>query len=106
MTKKLIDERSEGSTNVATSSGNTKLSWSYNSEHRCFYCLSWIELLQKHEDGTTKPIGCRSRSQTDAERQYNTIQREFPATAWAVLLLHPYLEGIKFTVGTDHNSLK
>ena len=64
-------------------------------------------LLQLDADGDTlHPVGYWSRTLNDAERNYSTTERECLAVVWAVLLLRAYLEGRKFTVRTDHNSLR
>lgn len=63
-------------------------------------------LHQAQTDESTKPIGYWSRSLTDAERKYDTTQWEYLAIVWAVLLLHSYFEGSRFTIRTDHDSLK
>ena len=71
----------------------------------CAYQVGCV-LLQEQEDQTVKPIGYWSRSLTDAERRYDTTQRECLAVVWAILLLRPYLEGTRFTIRTDHSALK
>lgn len=62
-------------------------------------------LSQKQEDGE-KVICYLSRSLTKAERKYTTTEKELLAVLFAVEKLRPYLEMTKFTVITDHYSLK
>lgn len=62
--------------------------------------------LQQQLHGSRKPIGCRSRSLTDARREHDTTQREFLAIVWAELMLQPYLEGTRFSIRMDHHSVK
>lgn len=59
---------------------------------------------QEHE--TTKPTGYWSGSLTDAESKYDTTQWECLAIVWDVLIIRPYLEGIRLTIRTDHDSVK
>lgn len=61
-------------------------------------------LLQPHPDGD-RVISYLSRSLTKQEQHYSTTERECLAVLWAVGKLRPYLEGIPFTVITDHSSL-
>lgn len=61
-------------------------------------------LTQEFEDGE-KVIAFLSRSLTRQERAYTTTERECLAVIWAMEKLRPYLDGIKFTVITDHHSL-
>lgn len=63
-------------------------------------------LLQKHSDDTIRQIGYWSRALNDAERRYNTAQREYRAIVWYVLILHLYLAGTHFTIRPDHGSVK
>ena len=63
-------------------------------------------LLQDQEDAGYVPIGYWSRALTKQERDYTTTEKECLAIVWAILLLRPYLEGQRFTVRTDHDSLR
>lgn len=63
-------------------------------------------LLQERPDKTTKPIIYWSRLLAGIENIYDTTQREYLAIAWVVLLPRTYLEDTRFTVRTDHESLK
>lgn len=53
-----------------------------------------------------RSISNRSRLLTKAERVYDTTQREFLAIIWSVPFLRPFLKGPRFTVRTDHDSLR
>ncbi|CAN8073881.1 unnamed protein product [Agarophyton chilense] len=53
-----------------------------------------------------RPIGYWSRTLTSAERNYSTTEKECLATVWSVLTLRPYLEGTRFAIRTDHDSLR
>jgi hypothetical protein len=43
---------------------------------------------------------------TSAEKSYSTTEKEFLTIIWAILHLRPYLEQQKFTIRTDHHSLR
>lgn len=63
-------------------------------------------VLSQIQDGEERVICYLSRSLTKRERFYSTTQKECLAVLFAVEKLRPYLEGTKFTVVTDHWSLK
>lgn len=62
-------------------------------------------LSQPHPDGD-RVVCFLSRSLTRQERNYSTTERECLAVLWAIEKLRPYIEGVEFTVVTDHYSLK
>jgi hypothetical protein len=55
--------------------------------------------------GREHPIHFASRTLTQAERNYSTIERELLAIVYAPDKFRYYLYGKKFTIITDHNSL-
>ncbi|CAN8062284.1 unnamed protein product [Agarophyton chilense] len=63
-------------------------------------------LFQTHPDGERKPIGYWSRSLNAAEKKYSVSEKECLAVVWALTTLRPYLQGERFTVNTDHSSLR
>lgn len=69
-------------------------------------CDNGCVLLQEQEEGEIRPLGYWSRTQNDDERNYNTTQKEYLAVIWSVSMLRPYVEGSRFIVRTDHQSLK
>ena len=53
-----------------------------------------------------RPVGYWSKTLNSAEQNYSTIERECYSVVWAVTKLRPYLEGQKFTVRSDHDTLR
>lgn len=62
--------------------------------------------LAQQVDGTYYPVAFESRKLSPAERNYPTHERELLAIIHALKTWRHYLEGRRFTVVTDHNSLK
>ena len=63
-------------------------------------------LLQDQDGADYRPVRYWSRDLTKHERDYTTTETECLAIFWAILLLRPYLEGQRFTIRTDHDSLR
>lgn len=62
-------------------------------------------LTQQHPEGE-RVVCYISKSLTRLERNYSTTERECLAVLFAIEKLRPYIEGARFTVVTDHYSLK
>jgi len=62
-------------------------------------------LAQKVGD-TEHVIAFASRALSDAEKKYSTTEQECLAVVWSIKKFRPYLEGYRFTVITDHSSLR
>ncbi|KRY52588.1 Retrovirus-related Pol polyprotein from transposon [Trichinella britovi] len=63
-------------------------------------------LSQTMENGNQVVIAYISRALTRPEQRYCVTRKEMLALVWAVKQFRPYLYGQKFTVRTDHNSLR
>lgn len=62
-------------------------------------------VLTQIHDGKEKVIAYASRSLSRAERNYTVTERELLALIFCLEKFRPYVEGVKFTVITDHYSL-
>lgn len=62
-------------------------------------------VLSQGTVGTDQPIAYASRTLSETEMRYSTIERELLAVIWAVKHFRPYLYGNKFTIYTDHRPL-
>lgn len=69
----------------------------------CDYGIGAV-LTQLHGD-TEKTVAFASRTLTDSERKYSTIEKEALACVWATERWRTYLWGNHFTLCTDHSPL-
>jgi len=63
-------------------------------------------VLTQTIEGEEKVIAFASRALADPEKRYSVTEQECLAVVWAIQKFRPYLEGYKFTVITDHSSLR
>eukprot|EP00731_Ephydatia_muelleri_P008795 Em0004g1133a len=63
-------------------------------------------VLSQYVSGVEHVIAFASRSLSKAERKYCATRREMLALVWAIKHFRPYLYGRRFTVRTDHASLR
>ena len=63
-------------------------------------------VLTQNIEGTERVIAFASRVLSDPEKKYTVTEQECLAVVWAIQKFRPYLEGYKFTVVTDHSSLR
>ena len=63
-------------------------------------------VLMQHKDDKTKVVQCESRSLSQAEKNYSTLELELTAIVWAIHKCDFFLKGIeKFEVIRDHHPL-
>lgn len=62
-------------------------------------------VLSQGTIGNDKPVAYASRTLSDTESRYSTIEKELLAVIWAVKHFRPYLYGKKFVIYTDHRPL-
>ena len=63
-------------------------------------------VLTQNINGVENIIAFASRALSDPEKKYSVTEQECLAVVWAIKKFRPYLEGYKFTVITDHSSLR
>lgn len=62
-------------------------------------------ILSQGHIGIDKPICYASRTLSESEINYSTIEKELLAIVWAAKYFRPYLFGRKFKIVTDHRPL-
>ncbi|EEZ97618.1 Retrovirus-related Pol polyprotein from transposon gypsy-like Protein [Tribolium castaneum] len=62
-------------------------------------------LLLQEIDGIEKIVAYASKTLSKAEKNYSVTEREALAVIFAVEKFRPFIEGTRFTIPTDHNSL-
>ena len=63
-------------------------------------------VLSQNFDGNDLPIAYASKTLSDTEQRYSTIEKELFAIMFALKTFRPYLYGQKFTLFTDHRPLQ
>lgn len=62
-------------------------------------------VLSQGRIGSDKPVCYASRTLSETETNYSTIEKELLAIVWATKYFRPYLFGHKFFIVTDHKPL-
>lgn len=62
-------------------------------------------LCQKTED-SEQAVAFLSRKLTDTEQRYSASERELLSVVYAIEKFRPYIDGVHFTVVTDHSALQ
>lgn len=62
-------------------------------------------VLSQKQDGKEIVLGYGSVSFSEAQRKYNTTERELAALRYGVRHFKPYIYGRKFTIRTDHQAI-
>lgn len=63
-------------------------------------------LFQVNNDGEERPIAYLSSKLNKAQKNYSVTEQECYAAVLSVKKFRPYVEGLPFTIITDHSSLK